>query len=127
MKRIDRYVLRQFIVTAFFALIAFTVIFVVIDLMENLDDFLDRNATAQIITSYYLYFTPEIVKLMVPLSMLLSALFTTGRLSSLNEISALKAWGMSLYRFMAPVVLFSLLVSCIKILFLETNSTFFWK
>ena len=117
MNRIDRYVLRQFIVTAFFALIAFVLIFVVIDLMENLDDFLDRNATSAIITTYYLYFTPEIIKLMVPLSMLLSALFTTGRLSSLNELTAMKAGGMSLYRFMTPVVLFSLLVSGVSIYF----------
>jgi lipopolysaccharide export system permease protein len=117
MTRIDRYVLRQFIVTAIFALLAFTVIFVVIDLMENLDDFLDRNATTAIITTYYFYFTPEIIKLMVPLSMLLSALFTTGRLSTLNELTALKAGGMSLYRFMTPVIVFSLLVSGASIYF----------
>ena len=117
MTRIDRYVLRQFIVTAFFALIAFTIIFVVIDLMENLDDFLDRSATTTVIITYYFYFAPEIIKLMVPLAMLLSALFTTGRLSTLNELTALKAGGMSLYRFMAPVILFSLLVSGVSIYF----------
>lgn len=117
MTRIDRYVLRQFIVTAFFAVIAFTVIFVVIDMMENLDDFLDRNATGAIIATYYFYFVPEIVKLMVPLAMLLSALFTTGRLSTLNELTALKAGGMSLYRFMTPVIVFSLAVSGVSIYF----------
>jgi lipopolysaccharide export system permease protein len=117
MTRVDRYVLRQFIVTAAFALLAFIVIFVAIDLMENLDEFLDRNATPAIIATYYFYFAPEIVKLMVPLSMLLSALFTTGRLSTLNELTALKAGGMSLYRFMAPVVLFALLVSGVSVWF----------
>ncbi len=117
MTKIDRYVLRQFIVTAAFALLAFTIIFVAIDMMENLDDFLDRNATTPIIAAYYLYFTPEIVKLMVPLSMLLSALFTTGRLSTLNELTALKAGGMSLYRFMAPVIIFSLVVSGVSVWF----------
>ncbi len=117
MTRIDRYVVKQFIITALFALIAFTVIFVVIDLMENLDNFIDRNASATIITTYYIYFTPEIIKLMLPVAMLLSALFTTGRLSTMNELAAMKASGMSLYRFMIPLLLFSLMVSGISIYF----------
>ena len=114
MKSVDRYVLKQFIVTAIFALVAFTVIFVVIDLMENLDDFLDRNATFGIIATYYLYFIPEILKLMLPVGMLLSALFTTGRLSTFSELTALKSSGMSLYRFMAPLLIFSLSMNCFK-------------
>ena len=117
MRKIDRYVLRQFIQTALFALAAFMVIFVVVDMMENLDDFLDHNASFAIIATYYMYFLPEIIKLMIPVAMLLSALFTTGRLSTFNELSALKSSGTSLYRFMAPLVLFALLVSSVSIYF----------
>ncbi len=111
MKRIDRYILKQFIVTALFALLAFILIFVVIDMMENLDDFLDRHATGQIIAMYYLHFIPDIIKLMVPVAMLLSALFTTGRFSTYNELTSLKSGGVSLYRFMAPIIIFSFVVS----------------
>ncbi len=117
MKSIDRYVLRQFIQTAIFALIAFTVIFLVIDLMENMDDFLDHNASFGMIATYYLYFIPEILKLMLPVGMLLSALFTTGRLSTFSELTALKSSGMSLYRFMAPMLVFALLISFASIYF----------
>lgn len=117
MKAIDRYVLRQFIQTAAFALLAFMVIFVVVDMMENLDDFLDHQAGAATIATYYLWFLPEIIKLMIPVAMLLSALFTTGRLSTFNELSALKSGGMSLYRFMVPLILFSLIVSGVSIYF----------
>lgn len=117
MKLIDRYILKQFILTAIFALGAFVVIFVVIDMMENLDDFLDRHATPQIILLYYFHFVPEIIKLMVPVAMLLSSLFTTGRFSTYNELVALKSGGVSLYRFMAPVMAFALLVSCGMIYF----------
>ncbi|MFI5251719.1 MAG: LPS export ABC transporter permease LptG [Bacteroidota bacterium] len=111
MKRIDRYILRQFILTAIFALFAFTIIFVVVDLMENLDDFLDHNVSFSIVFVYYIYFIPEIIKLMIPVAMLMSALFTTGRLSTFNELTALKSAGQSLYRFMAPLLVFSLIVS----------------
>jgi len=117
MKKFDRYALRQFVVTALFSLAAFVAIFLVIDLMENLDDFLDRSAPAGIILTYYVYFMPEIIKLMLPVSVLLSALFTTGRLSTYNELTALKSGGVSLQRFMAPFVVFAILVSAFAIYF----------
>lgn len=117
MKKIDLYVLRQFIQTALFALMAFMVIFVVVDLMENLDDFLDKSANTGIIVTYYIWFLPEIVKLMIPVAMLLSALFTTGRLSTFNELTALKSSGFSLYRFMVPLLVVALLVSAASIYF----------
>jgi lipopolysaccharide export system permease protein len=117
MKQFDRYFLKQFLLTAIFALLAFIVIFVLIDMMEGLDDFLDHNATIPIIALYYFYFMPEIVKLTIPVAMLLSALFTTGRLSTFNELTAMKSAGMSLYRFMVPVLVCALLVSGASVYF----------
>lgn len=111
LKRFDRYALGQFLVTGLFSLAAFTAIFLVIDLMENLDDFLDKAAPAGIIFTYYVYFMPEIIRLMLPVSVLLSALFTTGRLSTHNELTALKGGGVSLYRFMAPFLILAVLLS----------------
>src|SRR5262249_48567721 len=114
---IDRYILRQFAVTMVFALLAFVIIFVAINMMENLDDFLDKHATIGIIATYYFHFVPEIIKLVLPVAMLLAALFTTGRMTGSNELTALKSGGMSLYRFMLPTVLFALLVSGVGIYF----------
>lgn len=117
MKSLDRYYLRQFLLAAFFALLAFIVLFVVIDMMENLDDFLDRHASIGIIAQYYFYFIPEIVKLMIPVAMLLSSLFTTSRLAMYNELTAIKSSGRSLYRFMLPIVLVALCVSVLSVYF----------
>jgi len=117
MTKLDRYILYQFIITAFFSLFAITIIFVAVNMMDNLDDFLDMNATIGMIATYYFYFTPEIIKLMTPVAMLLSALFTTGRLSTYNELTALKSGGVSLYRFMLPMIAFSILVSAVSIYF----------
>lgn len=117
MKKIDRYILKQFILTALFALFAFIIIFVAIDMMENLDEFLDRHATMGIIVTYYIHFIPEIIKLMIPVAMLLSSLFTTGRFSTYHELTALKSGGVSLYRYMAPIVLFAFLVSGLSVYF----------
>lgn len=117
MKRIDRYILRQFIVSALFGLITIMTIFVIIDLMENLDDFLDNNVPTPVILRYYVDFLPEIIKLMTPVAVLLASLFTTGRLAANNELTALKAGGMSIYRYMAPIMTVTFLISCASIYF----------
>ena len=88
MKLLDRYILKQFIMTMLFGLLAFTAIFVIIDLLENLDDFLDHSVDTPIIFQYYLAFIPEIIKLMTPVAILLSSLFVTGKLSSNNIATA---------------------------------------
>ncbi len=117
MKKLDVYVLKQFIETVIFSLLVITIIFVIVNQMDNLDDFLDAHATVYRIAEYYFYFIPEIIKLMTPVAMLLSALFTTGRLSTYNELTALKSGGISLYRFMAPMLIFAIFVSCASIYF----------
>jgi lipopolysaccharide export system permease protein len=117
MKILDRYVIRQFILTVLFSLLAFTLLFVIVDLFENLDDFIDKGVKLGIVFQYYIYFTPEIIKLMIPVAMLLSSLFTTGRMSNQNETTAIKSSGISLYRFLAPLLIVALLVSLISVYF----------
>ncbi|MBE2189565.1 MAG: LptF/LptG family permease [Desulfobulbaceae bacterium] len=111
MKIIDRYIIKQFIFTFIFAQAALSMIFVVIDLMSNLDKFLDQNASVEVIASYYFYFMPEIIKMLTPIASLLSTLFTMGRMSTLNEITAMKSGGVSLYRIMLPFVTMAILIS----------------
>lgn len=117
MKIVDRYILKQFITTTVFGLITFMAIFVIIDLMENLDDFLDNNVANGIILQYYISFLPEIVKLMTPVAVLLASLFTTGKLAANNELTALKAGGMSIYRYMFPLIIVAFLVSGLSVYF----------
>ncbi len=111
MNMIDRYILKQFLTTLIFAIVALCVIFLVVNLMENLDDFIDQNAKLSIIAQYYLSFFPEILKILTPVAVLISTLFTIGRLSSSNELTAMKTGGMSIYRLMIPLIVFSLALS----------------
>jgi lipopolysaccharide export system permease protein len=117
MKIIDRYIVKQFLLTSLFSLVAVIVIFVVIDAMEHLDDFIDKQATLTVILLYYFFFVPEIIKLVTPVALLLASLFVTARLSSQNELTAMKAGGISLYRLMVPYVVVALIVSALSIYF----------
>jgi lipopolysaccharide export system permease protein len=110
MKILDRYIIRQFLVVFLFGLLAFVFIFIIIDMMEKLDDFIDAQAPTSTVVQYYIASIPDIVKLMIPVAVLLSALFVTGRLSSQNELAAIKSSGTSLYRIMAPFFSVTLLI-----------------
>ncbi len=117
MKILDRYLIKQYLLTIIFGLLAFTLIFVVIDMMENLDDFIDQNVPAGIIFNYYLVFSPEIIKLITPVAVLFAALFTAGKAANLSEITAIKASGVSLFRFMLPFLFVTFFLSIASIYF----------
>jgi lipopolysaccharide export system permease protein len=115
MKILDRYILRQFIVSFLFGLLAILLVFLIIDMMEKLDDFMDAGVSFGTVVDFYLAFFPEIIKLMTPVAVLLAALFVTGRLSSQNELAAMKSGGISLYRLLAPFLLIALLISGVSV------------
>lgn len=117
MKIIDKYLIKQYLITILFGLLAFTIIFVVIDMMENLDDFIDQNVPMEIILNYYLVFSPEIIKLITPVSVLFAALFTAGKAANLSEIIAIKSSGVSLLRFMLPFLVATFFISIGSIYF----------
>ena len=73
-KQIDRYIIFQFVKNFLFAILCFIMIFILVDLFENLDKFLDNNLSFPAVMNYYLYFIPEIIRLITPIAALLGTL-----------------------------------------------------
>ncbi len=111
MSLITRYVLRLYITAIVVSLVAFVSIFFVVDLIEQLDRFLDREVAPVYIALYYVYYTPYIFVLTIPVSLLLASLYTFGQLTRQGELTAMKASGLSLYRLLRPMLLVSAVVS----------------
>ena len=117
MKIIDIYLVKQFLLTMLFSLLTFLAIFIVIDLMEHIDEFIDYEVPLSIILKYYVVFLPQMIRYMTPIAVLLAALFVTGKMSDQNELTALKSSGMSLYRYMAPFIVTTILISLFSVYF----------
>ncbi len=115
MRMLDRHTALQFVKSTLFAMLAFCLLFIMVDMIENLDDFIDENVPAQIIFLYYVYFLPRILGLMAPVALLLASLFVVGRMSTTNELTVITCSGVSLYRFMLPFLLLGLLASGIML------------
>lgn len=117
MKILDLYILKQFIRNFLFGLLCFVVIFILVDLFENLDKFIDKNLSYGYIVQYYQYFIPEILRLITPVGMLLATLFTMSRFTNYSEMTAINSSGISLYRFAAPIMIFSIFITIFSIYF----------
>lgn len=107
----DRYVLGDFWRNLAIGLIAFTVIYVTVDVNEQIDDYIDFHARFADIVAYYLYKIPWIVVLIMPIAVLLATVFSLGKLSRLNELTAFIASGTSLARVAAPLIVSALALS----------------
>lgn len=116
-KILDYYLSKQFFFSILFGILTFAIVFVIVDLMENLDDFIDQQVPQQIVFEYYIFFLPEIIRLILPVSILLACLFTVGKLNNFNELTAIKSSGISLYRFMFPFLVIGFIISLFAIYF----------
>jgi lipopolysaccharide export system permease protein len=120
MRILDRYLIRQFCFALIFSLIAFWVIFLVVDLVEHMDSYIDKHASVFLVIKYYLYYTPYIIVLALPVAMLLACLFSLGQLAKNNELTAMKSSGISLYRILLPLFVLSFLISLFVVGFGES-------
>lgn len=119
MRLLDQYISRKFLFNLIFALTAFASIFITVDLVEALSEYIDKRVPAMVIASYYFYFLPYIIVLTMPVAMLLASMFSVGQLSKYNEITAMKAAGQSLHRILLPILTIAFLASGLMLLFAE--------
>ena len=116
----DRYVLRSFWRNILIGILAFVIIYVTVDINEKIDNFLDNHAKVEDIVSYYLFLIPWIVLLVTPVAVLLATIFTLGKMSRQNELTALISSGVSLVRTSAPILILSFVISLMVMAFGET-------
>jgi len=108
---IDNYVLSSFLFHFVLWLASFVSITLVFTFFELLSDIL-RNGTPMTTVAKYLFFlTPMLIYDSTPVSVLVAVLVTFGILTRNNEVTAMKACGVSLYRLAVPVLVSSLALS----------------
>jgi len=101
---LDDYVLRDFFVYLGLILSTFLVLVLVFTLFELLGDILHNQVPALVVAEYLLNVTPYLLYNVAPLVVLLAVLVTFGLMQRSNEITAIKATGISVYRIAAPVL-----------------------
>ena len=116
-KLVDKYILQHFIGKTVMTLLAFIVIFLLVDIVDHLDHIMDSEMPGKEIIRYYYHTIPWYLSLGLPMSLLLGTVFTLGILQKNNELSALKASGISIRRLSIPLLVLGILFSIFSFYF----------
>ena len=108
---LDVYVLRGFWFFFVLVLIVFVALFILVTLFELLPDIVKNRVDSSIVVTYFLYLLPQILYYVIPLTVLLAILINLGTLTKTNEILAVKAGAVSLYRMAMPLLIMGLVLS----------------
>ncbi len=104
MKLVDKYILKNVLTPLTYCLLAFLMLFVIFDLFSNLSDFIEAGTPLPQVLRFYIYLLPSILIFIVPISLLLAVLYGLSSLTRSNELTAMRASGISLYRLMIPII-----------------------
>ncbi len=113
----DRYLLGRFLKIVGYAVVAFVLIYITVNVFEEIDNFIDHDARIRDVARYYLYNIPFVLTYVIPVSLLLGTVFSMGVMARRNETTALLASGVSLRRIAAPIFAVALLVSVGSVFF----------
>jgi LPS export ABC transporter permease LptG/LPS export ABC transporter permease LptF len=108
---VDRYVLKSFLFWFALLLVGFVMMTHVYTFFDLLSDIVKNNIAMTRVLTYLFFLTPQLIFDSAPMSVLVAVLITFGILTKHNEITAMKASGVSLYRLAMPVLAAALLMS----------------
>ena len=108
---VDDYVIRNFLGYLVLIIASFMVLILIFNFFELLSDIVRNRIPLVTVAEYLANVTPSWLYLFTPLCVLLAVVITFGLLQKSNEITAMKASGISVYRIVLPVVCISVLVA----------------
>ena len=116
---LDEYVMGGFLRNFLLVLASLTVLFLIFTFFELIGEIIKYRTPLVTVGDYLLNLIPFILYNVTPLCSLLAVLITFGTLSRTSELTAMKATGVSLYRFVTPVLLVAAILSVLLFAFDE--------
>jgi lipopolysaccharide export system permease protein len=115
-KKLDAYIIKKFLGTFVFMILAFVIIAIIFDISENIDDFLKSDATfGQILIKYYLNFCFYFGNLLSSFIIFLTIIWFTSKLAQ-SEIIAMLSGGISYARIVRPYFMAAAILVVVSLL-----------
>ena len=113
---LDIYIMKKLLATFFIAIGLISMIIIVFDLSEKLDDFISNQAPIKgLIFDYYINFIPHFVNMFGYLFFFISVVFICSQLTGRSETIAVLSSGISFRRFMRPFLICAFFVAIINL------------
>jgi len=110
MRSLTRYILNEFLKPFLLGICAFVSLLIISELFYQLHNWIDLGTRFLVCVEYLLWRTPEWLVQTFPVAVLLATLFSLGKLARYNELTAMKASGISLSRILSPLLILCLLL-----------------
>lgn len=117
MKKLYKYILRSFIGTFIFTFFVAVFILLMQFLWCYLDDLVGKGLGFDVLGKLMFYTAVTFVPMALPLAILLSSLMCFGNLGEYYELVAMKASGISTWKVMRPLLIFSIIISLVAFIF----------
>jgi lipopolysaccharide export system permease protein len=111
MKLLDRYLVRQFMGTFIGLVLGIPLLFIIADITDRIERYMERGVTFAQLGLAYVYQLPLFIQYAFPIAALVATVFTIGRMTRHQEITAAKAGGVSFYRLFVPIAALGVLLS----------------
>ncbi len=111
MRILDRYIVSRYVKGIILGVVIFLLLYIIVDLFSHLDDILQNKVPLMILAKYYLSMVPMIFVNVVPVSSLLSGMYSMSNMNYANEIIAIRSSGKGLGFILFPLVATALLLS----------------
>jgi lipopolysaccharide export LptBFGC system permease protein LptF len=119
MRLLSRYLLRELAAPFFFALGALTSMLLLNQIAKRFPDLVGKGLTADIISEVLLLSLPFIIALTLPMAVLVAVLYGFSHLAADNELTAMRAGGISVFQMLRPVFLVGVAVAVTNFLFID--------
>jgi len=120
MKILTKYMLRSLVPNYFVGLAFFTIMLLVNEVFRMVKLLVERNTSPDRVAQLFVFTIPYVLALTIPMAVIIASILTFGRMSTENEIVALRGSGISLMRIMWPNFFFGLALLFLAVLFYDT-------
>ncbi|MDR0710810.1 MAG: LptF/LptG family permease [Prevotellaceae bacterium] len=112
MKILDWYIIKKFLSTYVFAILAMTFIIIIFDTSQRIDNFVTKQAPlSEILLDYYGNYVPYFINMFCALFTFIAVIFFTSKMAIHLEIVAMLSNGVSMGRIMRPYMLVATLIA----------------
>ncbi|MFH1854370.1 MAG: LptF/LptG family permease [Candidatus Omnitrophota bacterium] len=111
MRILDKYITKNFVIPFLYCLILFVFLYIVIDLFNHLDEIFKLGTPLLILQEYYLSMIPFIIMHSAPVASLIATIYLISTMNKNDEITAMRAAGISIGRILTPLICLGLAIS----------------
>lgn len=111
MRLLDRYLLKELLTALACCLGGFLIFWIAFDLFSDIDEFQKARLSSTQIAFYYVLRLPDLLNVVLPISLLLATLYSLTRHARNHELTAIRAAGVGVWRMFAPHLMVGFLAS----------------